>query len=197
VTRRATGIGSGLIAMTLGIAVESSGLRGTAVEIAAWCAVGLGVVLLVATGIVAMMARVGTDAARPPSGDEATEVCCELERLGSEILQFIDRRAAEAPATGPDAEAPVWHPLRVSRERRTHSRAMRHYDEDTMSLFHGSFGSDLRTVVGELLQRGRIGRNEARTLVTARAVPELEPLGLRLLELGNANRRESRRAQPA
>ena len=186
-------IGPGLLATGLGIAVEVSDLQGTLVEVAAWSAVGLGLLLILIGGLrLRALGRCSKKPRRSKRGARRS-LSTELRRVGNDILDFVSAREAGAP-TVPPATTMLRHPLKASRERQAQLAAVHDYDDDTLSLYDQRFARRVLRMVHVLIDERLIGRNEENQLVTPGSVADVEAVGRRLLALSRPSARSRRRS---
>jgi hypothetical protein len=167
-------LGWGLFSVAIGIAVEVSGVKGPIAEGAAWTAVIAGITLLATAWI-----RASGLASARGERRQRREVPLDrvVERLGREMLAFIYVRDTRAPGFD-SSESTLRHPVRAARIW----QALRAYEEDTVAMCRERFESDLRSLLHELIGV-HVGRNEARRLLSARTVLDVEEGARRLIEI--------------
>jgi hypothetical protein len=178
-------VGLSLISAVLGIAVQTSGVKSTGVEIAAWLLVLLGIVLLV-TGLIKLrrlrQSRATHTRAKSPS---SYDLGGQLRSLGGRIVGFKRDRDVRTPHAWPENMSPLRHPLRAFQGQQAQSAAIRSHELDTLSLYNRSFAPHVQVLVDDLLTGGSVGQNEVRTLLTPQDVSAIETVGMRLIELGS------------
>jgi hypothetical protein len=175
-------LGVGLLSATLGVAIAASGIAGRTVAIVAWIAVAAGLVLI-GVGIRRLRASHTPAEPEPTLAERATS-------LGARILAFKRQRDTEAPRP---VGASGWLP--IARFRQGTHAAGTAYDADTLELYDESFSTEIAALVGDLRSEARVGVNEAQRFLRPYRVSDIEPIGLRLIELGAARtpfRRRSR-----
>jgi hypothetical protein len=170
-------LGWGLFSVALGIAVQVSGVKGAIAEDAAWAAVTAGITLLATAWIRA--GGLGT-ARREHRLRREVPLDRAVQRLGKEVLAFIYIRDTRAPGFD-SSESTLRHPVRAARLW----QALRAYEEDTVAMYRERFEPDLRSLLHELVGV-YVGRNEARRLLSARTVLEVEGGARRLVEIGES-----------
>jgi hypothetical protein len=177
--------GWGLFSLALGIAVEVSGVRGLLAAELAWAAVFAGLFLLWLAWWRGRPGRTTRGAAR---GKRSPPLDRVVTLLGRKILAFLYARDVGAPGWD-SSESTLRHPVRASKVR----RALRAYEQDTMSMYRQRFAPDVRRALRQLIG-AHVGRNEAHDLLYPRNVHETEAVGHRLVEIGEVLRSRVDRA---